>query len=233
MRASDTREQVEREGQERLNPRLSNPSWLVLRKRRELFRRWLQQIAGRDLRVLDIGGRIQPYRPLLSDRTAAYVALDVRLTPLVSVLGRGEQLPFRDGSFDLVICTQVLQYTYEPQRVMAEVYRVLRAGGYLLLSVPSASIQDADEECWRFLPAALRQMLAPFSKIEIVPEGGSVTGFVRTINSCLNVFVRYPSARAVYQRTLCPALNLSGALLEKIAGTNDQFAVNYSICAQK
>ena len=233
MEASVTREQAEREGQERLNPRLSNPSWLVLRKRRELFRRWITQLPESGLRVLDLGGRIQPYRPLLADRVNAYVALDVRPAPLVNVLGRGEDLPFPDDIFDLVICTQVLQYVYEPAKVLAEAHRVLKPNGSLLLSVPSAAIRDADEECWRFLPMALHRMLRGFSRVEIVPEGGSVVGFFRTVNSCFNVFTRYRSLRALFQQTLCPIINLLAASLERVAGPNDQFAVNYSVFAEK
>ena len=101
-------ESVNREGKERLYPSLKNPNWLVLRKRREIFRKWLMQVTGRDLIVLDIGGRIQPYRPLIQRRERAYVAVDLRRTPLVNVMARGERLPFGDASFDLAISTQVL-----------------------------------------------------------------------------------------------------------------------------
>ena len=118
-----------------------------------------------------------------------YVAVDLRQTPLVNVVGRGEQIPFAEAQFDLVICTQVLEYIPEPAAVIAEIYRVLKPGGVLLLSVPAVSPRDADEDCWRFLPGALRQLLAAFSHSEVVPEGGSVVGFFRAINVCLNIFV--------------------------------------------
>ena len=125
----ETLDTVNREGRERLYPALTNPSWLVLRRRREIFRKWLARVDGRDLDVLDVGGRIQPYRPLLEGRTRRYVAVDLRQTPLVSVVGRGEQIPFAEAQFDLVICTQVLEYIPEPAAVVAEIYRVLKPGG--------------------------------------------------------------------------------------------------------
>ena len=228
-----TREEAECESAERLNPRLTNPSWLILRKRRELFQKWIAALPGSGLRVLDVGGRIQPYRPLLANRVASYIAIDVRATPLVDILSRAEQLPFRDAGFDLVFCTQVLQYVYEPSKVIVEMHRVLKPGGCLFLSVPGAQIQDGEEECWRFLPEALRRMLSPFARVEIQPEGGSVTGFFRTVNSCLNIFVRYPFARSVYQRTICPLINIFAASLDSVSGDNHQFAANYSVLAQK
>jgi len=233
MDQDSTLQQIDREGRERLYPSLTNPSWLVLRRRREIFRQWIDRLPASGLTALDIGGRLQPYRPLLGSRVARYVGVDLRPTPMVNILARGEALPLRDDSFDLVICTQVLQYASDPPALLREAHRVLRNGGYLFLSAPSASIQDSDQECWRFLPHALRQMLAGFRTVEIVPEGGSVAGFFRTINSCLNVFVRYPALRVVYQHSLSPILNLTGAVLDRIAGSNQQFTANYSVLAQK
>ena len=227
-------DRVNREGRERLYPSLRNPSWLVLRRRREIFKKWLAQLDSRHLNVLDVGGRIQPYRPLLEGRLRRYVALDLRRTPLVDVVARGEQIPLSSGQFDVVICTQVLEYAPDPTAVIAEIHRVLKPGGCLLLSVPTANLQDADNDCWRFLPAALRHVLAGFNDFEIVPEGGSIVGLFRTVNVCLNVFVRYQWLRSIFHWTLCPLLNLSGDLLERIAASqNHQFTPNYSARARK
>jgi SAM-dependent methyltransferase len=234
MGQSETLEQVTREGRRRLFPGLTDPHWLVLKKRREIFQKWAEKLPPGPLKVLDIGGRIQPYRALVESRINSYIATDLRRTPLVNVLARGEQLPFPDGQFDLVICTQVLQYVPQPGMVVQEAARVLKPGGYLFLSVPSACPSDASEECWRFLPAGLRYLLAPFRRVEVIPEGQSVAGFFRTTNACLNIFVRYPSMRILFRCTACPVINLLGELLERISGSsNEQFAVNYSVMAQK
>ena len=168
-KSMETLDTVNREGRERLYPSLTNPSWLVLRRRREIFRKWLARVDGHDLDVLDVGGRIQPYRPLLEGRVRRYVAVDLRQTPLVNVVGRGEHIPLASAQFDLVICTQVLEYIPEPAAVIAEIHRVLKPGGCLLLSVPAVCPRDADHDCWRFLPGSLRHLLAPFNRF----RGGS------------------------------------------------------------
>lgn len=230
----ETLDAVNQGGRERLYPGLGNPSWLVLGKRRQIFQNWLERLHAHGLVVLDIGGRIQPYRPLLQDRVRGYIAVDLLRTPLVNIVGRAEHLPLAGSHFDLVICTQVLQYIPEPSRVIAEIHRVLRPGGSLLLSVPSACPRDADHECWRFLPSALRQLLAGFEQVEIVAEGGSITGFFRSINACLNIFARFPQVRVLFRYTVFPAVNLLGALAEKMSAShNDQFAVNYCVYARK
>ena len=230
----ETLEFANHEGRNRLHPSLTNPSWLVLRRRREIFKDGIARLEFQNLRVLDVGGRIQPYRPLLEGRMSRYLAIDMRRTPLVNVVGRGEQIPFADEMFDLVICTQMLEYVSEPAAAIGEIYRVLRPGGWVFLSVPSLALRDADEECWRFLPATLRGLLRPFRDVEVIPEGGSVAGLFRTMNSGLNVLVRYAILRTVFQWTLCPVINLSGNLLDRVApGNNQQFTTNYSLWARK
>src|SRR6266496_788744 len=47
--------------------------------------------------------------------------------------GEGEHLPFRDRSFDLVYVSHVLHHAAAPGVLLAEVARVLRPGGKLLL----------------------------------------------------------------------------------------------------
>jgi SAM-dependent methyltransferase len=230
----ETLDTVNREGRERLYPSLTNPSWLVLRRRREIFQKWLAHHDGRDLAILDVGGRIQPYRQLLEGRLRHYLAVDVLQTPRVNVVARGERIPLASEQFDLVICTQVLEYVPEPASVIAEIHRVLKPGGSLWLTVPSVCPRDADHECWRFLPASLRYLLSGFDKVEVVPEGGTILGFFRSVNACLNIFARYPAIRAVLRYTVFPVVNLAGILCELLAGSsNDQFAANYSAFAVK
>lgn len=44
------------------------------------------------------------------------------------VVGDAECLPFRDGAFDYIICSHVLEHTEHPDRVIGELMRVGRAG---------------------------------------------------------------------------------------------------------
>ena len=47
------------------------------------------------------------------------------------------RLPLPDRAFDTVICMEVLEHTLSPDQVLAELWRVLRPGGVLILSTPS------------------------------------------------------------------------------------------------
>lgn len=48
--------------------------------------------------------------------------------------GNLEALPFADGSFDLVLCTQVIEHVVDGAAAVAELARVLRSGGRLVIS---------------------------------------------------------------------------------------------------
>lgn len=96
----------------------------------------------------------------------------------------GEALDFPDDSFDVVYCHTVLHFTPDPTRMVAEIRRVLRPGGQaILMTVNSRSwlfflqkimkveIDYPDSPVFhRFTIAQFRELLSPFSNIEIIPE---------------------------------------------------------------
>jgi len=59
--------------------------------------------------------------------------------PLVRLDSRWRTLPFRDGAFDGVVSSSVLEYVPDPAAVLLECARVLRPGGTLLCTVPDVA----------------------------------------------------------------------------------------------
>ncbi len=128
-----------------------------------LFRRlagqydaWYDQPAGRVL----FASELACLRPLLaglgppqlevgagSGRFAAALGIDVGLDPAAAPLalararrvrvvrGAGERLPFRDGAFGAVLVVFTLCFADDPAVLLAEVCRVLRDRGALILGV--------------------------------------------------------------------------------------------------
>jgi SAM-dependent methyltransferase len=233
MPSPETLDQVLREGRNRLYPSLRNPNWLILRRRRQIFEEGLSRLPERSLSVLDIGGRLQPYRPLLGSRVKRYVAVDLRVTPLVNAVAAGEALPFCDKEFDFVICTQVFEYLPDPYVVASEIQRVLRKGGCAFLSAPAVFLRDSDREYWRFLPEGLRYVFRDFETVEVIPEGNSLIGFFRTLNIFLVSFTKPRFLIPLLEWTLVPGFNLAANALERLAGKNDQFSVNFSVWVRK
>lgn len=109
---------------------------------RQFLRRFDSCIRGR--RVLDAGAGLGIVAAEMARMSSALVvALDYswwvgRIEPEAHpVQGDLMQLPFADQTFDTVVCLEVLEHTLEPEMVVAEIRRVLRPGGELLLSTPS------------------------------------------------------------------------------------------------
>jgi len=46
-------------------------------------------------------------------------------------------LEFQDEYFDVVICTEVLEHVYEYEKVIHELFRVLKTAGYLIITFPN------------------------------------------------------------------------------------------------
>jgi SAM-dependent methyltransferase len=95
-------------------------------------------------RVLDAGAGPGRYRSLFSH--CRYEAHDFALEP--STAGNYTELDYisditaisaPDGTFDVVLCTEVLEHVPEPIEGIRELARLLRDGGTLLLTAPLGS----------------------------------------------------------------------------------------------
>ena len=91
--------------------------------------------------VLKLARRLTRWKFVGVDRSSKMVAQAAASLALAgSLAGRvqfhvadGNQLPFRVGSFDLVVCNSVLHHLAEPQKLLSEVARLAKPGGAVLL----------------------------------------------------------------------------------------------------
>jgi ubiquinone/menaquinone biosynthesis C-methylase UbiE len=82
---------------------------------------------------------------LAKQRPARYTGLDLspemirmakgkRIEGAQFVVGTADRLPFPDGGFDIVTCSQSFHHYPYPEKAMAEALRVLKPGGLYILS---------------------------------------------------------------------------------------------------
>src|SRR5215470_8556959 len=110
--------------------------------------RWMAAEATRisvDARVLDVGAGTGRYRSLFDH--CKYEAHDFGEEP--STIGKYTPLdyksdvtaiPVADESFDVVVCTEVLEHVPDPFKAIGEMARILRPNGRLLHTAPLGSI---------------------------------------------------------------------------------------------
>ena len=107
---------------------------------------WLERemaaAPGRTWRVLHVAPDFGLYLWLKRQAGVAYVGSDIdaqryRHIP-ETVQADLAAAPFADGSFDLVICSHVLEHIPDDRKAMSEILRVLKPGGRALLLVPFA-----------------------------------------------------------------------------------------------
>jgi SAM-dependent methyltransferase len=158
--------------------------WSPLRDYNYSIHKLLQDAARRHLRklhgrVLDVGCGPSPYREFLR-ADAIYVGVDRSPEPHVSLLAAGEMLPFADGSFDGVMCTEMLEQSPRPWQVVPELARVLRPGGRLYVTAPfDWHFIDEPHDYFRFTTHGLRLLLedAGFEIETLEMLGGMFSSF--------------------------------------------------------
>lgn len=144
----------------------------------ETLRQWQGEISGV---ILDLAcGRDPSYRRLLglkeNEEKLHLVGLDYNpaFRPTV-VADLTRPLPFKDAVADGVIVSSFLYIVSDPNALLGEVQRVLKSGGWLLLTAPLVYPHTPEPtDYWRFTEESLRLLLrrSGFVEAAIMPFGG-------------------------------------------------------------
>jgi SAM-dependent methyltransferase len=167
-------------GEGHRNPPRSLPTYAV----RAPLAAWLRAEASRaatDLgryRVLDVGCGSKPYFPFFEPHAAEYVGVDVA-NPAAELEGTVEHLPVEDASYDVVLCTQVLEHSEDPRRAVAELRRVLAPGGRVLASTHGVQVYHPNpDDYWRWTHVGLERLFAEngdWAAVTVTPASGTAS----------------------------------------------------------
>ncbi len=136
----------------------------------KITRKKLEQFLSRHAttkRVLDIGSGGSSYQRFFPNR----LTIDVDPSRKPDIVADAEALPFADGEFEGVLCTEVLEHVKHPSQAIAEMHRVLAPGGKLILTTRFVyPIHDAPNDYWRFTKYGLSMLFEEWDIEELVAE---------------------------------------------------------------
>jgi uncharacterized protein YbaR (Trm112 family) len=149
--------------------------------------------------IVVVGGGNQ--RKWLDKRLGISDSLDIIYTDIdvgadVDIFCDGHDLPFVDGSIDAVITTAVLEHVLYPERVAAEITRVLKVGGLLYSELPfMQQVHEGAYDFARYTMSGHRRLFNHFSEIDAGMVAGPATAFVWALENLALAFVSRPTLR--------------------------------------
>jgi len=200
--------------------------------------------------LLDIGCGSKPYIDLFKD-VKEYKGIDFKSYSINkdSSIYRPDyffgkeynkdlKLSFNKETFDNVVSFQVLEHHPKPEKLVSEMVRVTRTGGYILLTAPFlGGIHEEPNDYQRLTRYGLRELFKMYKcKILVVEEQGSVFS---TISMLLNEFLssfasknkwRYFISVLIYAPFIL--FSYISLLLDKVFKSKKIF-LNYLILAKK
>jgi len=149
-------------------------------------------------RLLDVGCGDKPYEHLFTPYVNEYLGIEHEASFNATsashakrgpdMLYDGRRLPFEDRSFDTVLNVQVLEHTPHPAALVAEMARVLRDDGVLLLSAPfQFRLHEQPHDYYRYSPHGLRVLCeaAGLEVVEVHSQGSLWSVLAHKLNSYL------------------------------------------------
>jgi SAM-dependent methyltransferase len=112
-------------------------------------------------------------RPLYDDPAVDVIGFDVYDSPNIQFIADAHAIPIVDGCFDGVWIQAVLEHVLDPEKVVAEIHRVLRPQGLVYAGTPfMQQVHEGPYDFARFSPSGHRWLFRRFAEINAGVQGG-------------------------------------------------------------
>lgn len=130
-------------------------------------------------RLMDLGCGERPYRLIYDEFCEDSIGVDVETCihdqKLVDIFASADDMPFENASFDTILCTNVLEHVANMEKAFSEISRVIKSGGYLIMSVPFLyPAHEIPHDFYRFTRYGIEHQLEKngFVVEHMLPWGG-------------------------------------------------------------
>ena len=189
----------------------TNPFYLYRLQLRKSIKNNASSLHGN---VLDVGCGNKPYMELFSFNK--YTGIDVGSNRGgADIIYVGETFPVDSESYDAVICTEVLEHVFNPDKFLSEINRVLKHHGTLLLTVPFLwSEHEQPHDYARYSSFGVKFLVEKhgFTIIKQNKTGIGVIAIIQLINAHLYKFserFNMPT-QLLFCACLCSIFNILG-----------------------
>jgi SAM-dependent methyltransferase len=209
-----------------INPRITDDIYLHFSELRDAIKKYSNEVKGI---TLDIGAGKSPYKKIFKNSTK-YIRLDkFEHGEKPDITADATKIPLKKNSIDSVVCFQLLEHTQSPQKVIDEIYRILKKNGNCLLTTHMATVLHGEPyDYFRFTKYALTDVLfKKFKNVKVEANGGALLSIIQLIVWAISE--KLPKILAL---PLIILLNLIGKSLDKIF-YSEVFTLNYIVYAKK
>ncbi len=122
---------------------------------------WIYDTRGLETLILSIGGGPGRENPRV-------VNLNVDAFDSVDIVGDGTNLPLEDSCFDTITCNAVIEHVSDPRALVAEMFRVVKPGGYVQMMIPFVfPFHEYPGDYQRYTMSGIEVLTAGFEKITL------------------------------------------------------------------
>ncbi|HPM10128.1 MAG TPA: class I SAM-dependent methyltransferase [Paludibacter sp.] len=215
-----------------------NPFYITRRQLFEHIRSLAPLINGR---VLDIGCGQKPYSFLF--KCDEYIGLEIdtaenRARKKADWFYDGKHIPAEDSSFDWIVTNEVFEHVFNPDEFLAEVYRVLKSGGGLMMTVPF--VWDEHEQPYdyaRYSSFGIKFILAKhgFRVVEQKKTAPDIRVIFQLINAYLYkiLVTKSPVVNQLLWFFCLSPFNILGEVLHHFVPGNNDLYLDNVIVAKK
>jgi SAM-dependent methyltransferase len=137
------------------------------------------------------GGTIGNGVEALYSQRARVVSFDIYGSPHVHILADAHDIPLADGSVDAVVVQAVLEHVLDPNRVVAEIHRVLRPRGVVYAETPFLQqVHAGAYDFTRYTASGHRYLFRAFEEISAGPVAGPGTQLLTSVDHLVRGLLR-------------------------------------------
>lgn len=220
----------------------TNPFFFVRKHLYDNIKYFAPAMRGR---VLDFGCGAKPYQELFK-RCTKYIGCDIDVSghdhtnETIDVIYDGKVLPFGNEEFDSLFSSEVFEHIDNLEEILSELNRVLKKGGYMLITVPFVwNEHEVPYDFRRYTSYGLKNVAKKYG-FDIVKYKKS-TSYIETVFQLVMVYIHSLSIekvsnrgiRIIIQRLIICPIAVLGIIFSMILPHNDTLYADNIVLMRK